>query len=142
MYFIFNGDSYYIGYNNINYLEFLNRGSITEGTHQVLNIQLHEPTKNPNRAVFNQSPFFKWDNDYLDNWMDFDITGDFVGSTLGQETSINSLAGADIQFKIVYTKQIDPNSLWNLVGVYPKYIDKSELSITHIELTNFEIRRL
>lgn len=136
MYSMFNGDSYYIGYNNITYLEFLNRGSITEGTHQVLNIQLYEPTKNPNRAVFDQSPFFKWDNDYLDNWMDFDITGDFVGSTLGQETSINSLAGADIQFKIVYTKQIDPNSLWNFVGVYPKYIDKSELSITHIELTN------
>lgn len=39
-----------------------------------------------------------------------------------------------VSFETIYYHKIDPDSWWNLIGIFPKFIFTSELSITHSEI--------
>lgn len=114
---------------------YMHTGDVTDTVEQSIHIQIYEPIKNPNRAVFDISPFpDQWSAEELDDWIDKEFFYTFVYGTAGQRLTLNGLQGVLIHFKMVYTKKIDPESLWNLVGVFPKYILVSELSIANTEI--------
>ncbi|KAG2210950.1 hypothetical protein INT47_000107 [Mucor saturninus] len=117
-----------------NYLHFCHSSKPPIFSNKSVHIQLYEPTKNPNRVVFDISPFpHQYNAEYLDNWIDFQNNNSFIHGTAGQTTTLRGFVGANIHFKTTYTQKIDPNSLWNLVGIFPKYIQLSELSVTNLE---------
>ncbi|KAG2210946.1 hypothetical protein INT47_000103 [Mucor saturninus] len=117
------------------YLHFGHSGYLTNFSEHTVHIQIYEPTKNPNRAVYDISPFpHQYSAEYLDNWIDTQLLNEFILGTESQMVTVNGLPGIGIHFKIIYTKKIDPDSLWNLVGVFPKYLMLSELSITNTEI--------
>ncbi|KAG2210948.1 hypothetical protein INT47_000105 [Mucor saturninus] len=117
------------------YLNFRHSGGVSDSVEQSIHIQIYEPTKNPNRVVFDISPFPRqYSAEYLDDWIDFQLNNSFIHGTAGQKITLNGLSSVNIHFKITYTQKIDPDSLWNLVGVFPNYIQISELSITNSEV--------
>ncbi|KAI7890912.1 uncharacterized protein EV154DRAFT_551937 [Mucor mucedo] len=114
------------------YLEFDQLGEAPTYFGESIHIQLYEPTKNPNRVVFDISPFpHQYSAEYLDNWIDFQLNNSFVHGTAAQKVTLGGLAGASLHFKITYTQKIDPDSLWNLMGIFPKYIQLSDISIVN-----------
>ncbi|KAI7890927.1 uncharacterized protein EV154DRAFT_510013 [Mucor mucedo] len=117
------------------HLQFFHVGNVMSDNEQSTRIQIYEPAKNPNRQVFNISPLpNEWSVEYLDDWMDMQTNNSFVYGTSGQKIAFNGVPGVSIHFKMTYTQKIDPDSLWNLVGVFPKYIQMSELSIINSEI--------
>lgn len=100
---------------------------------QTVHLQFYEPEKNANRIVFDINPISKWDINYVDSWIDSECSAAFNSSSINQVLTVYPESDIDVQFKTIYTQRIDPNSLWNLVGVFPKYIQQSKLSITHTQ---------
>ncbi|KAG2210949.1 hypothetical protein INT47_000106 [Mucor saturninus] len=119
------------------YVEFHHFGESLSFSGKSVYIQLYEPTKNPNRVVFDISPFHHQHSaQYLDTWIEFQINNSFIHGTAGQKITLNGLPGVNLHFKTTYTQKIDPDSLWNLVGIFPKYTQVSELSVTSSEVVH------
>lgn len=115
-------------------LSFSKWGKFTKDS-QRIHIQFYEPEKNPNRVIFYNETIAGYDANAIDQWMDSEMFSGSTADTLDQVMSLPVDSEVHIQFKTVTTQEIDPTSLWNYLGIFPKYNIKSHLKITHTEST-------
>ncbi|KAI7877303.1 uncharacterized protein EV154DRAFT_576901 [Mucor mucedo] len=100
---------------------------------QAVHLQFYEPHKNPNRVLFRNETIPGYDVKFMDDWLASESNSGSKSDDLSRVVSVHPDSTMYIQFETVYTHQIDPDSWWNFVGIFPKYIYTSELSITHTE---------
>ncbi|KAG2201225.1 hypothetical protein INT47_013036 [Mucor saturninus] len=98
---------------------------------QAIHIQFYKPNKNPNRVVFSNENILSYDVYAVDKWIDRELYSGSENDVISQIISVYPDYELSIQFDTVHTKKLDPDSWLNLVGIFPKYLDTSELSITH-----------
>ncbi|KAG2204366.1 hypothetical protein INT47_009408 [Mucor saturninus] len=100
---------------------------------QAVHLQFYEPHKNPNRVLFRNETIPGYDVKFMDDWLASESNSGSKNDDLSRVVSVHPDSTMYIQFETVYTHQIDPDSWWNFVGIFPKYIYTSDLSITHTE---------
>ncbi|KAI9250694.1 hypothetical protein EDC94DRAFT_622924 [Helicostylum pulchrum] len=105
---------------------------------QTVYVQLYEPEKNPNRVVYFNEKIDGFDLEATDKWLDSERAGNSKSGVANQFLAVYPDSYVSLQFDIVNTRKIDLDSKWNLLGIFPKFIDVSELSITHTDVLNYD----
>lgn len=109
---------------------------------QMIYIQFYEPKKNPNRVVYLDENVSGMDINSIDKWLETEGYGSSDDEVVSQVLTIYPGTYCSIQFKTIYTATIDPNNFWNYIGIFPKYIYTSELTITHSDIMKFNTTAL
>lgn len=111
-------------------IKFTHSGVLTNDR-QRLRVQFYEPSKNPNRVLYFDEEIQELNPYAMDKWLDSEIVSGSTNDTIDQMVYLYMDSTVYIQFKVTTTKQIDPDSLWNYIGIYPNYKIKTKLSVTH-----------
>ncbi|KAG2235326.1 hypothetical protein INT48_007957 [Thamnidium elegans] len=105
---------------------------------QTVYIELYEPKKNPNRVVYLNETIDGFDIETTDKWLDSERAGKSKSEVVNQFLAVYPDSYVSLQFDVVNTLKIDTDSKWNLLGIFPKFIHTSELSITHTDVLNHD----
>jgi hypothetical protein len=94
-------------------------------------VQFYEPSKNPNRVLFFDEDLDELDVNKMDEWKDSERRAGTSNDVMNHILLAYPESDISVQYEISYRKAIDVDNMWNYFGVFPAYIEKTELSITH-----------
>ncbi|KAI9364094.1 hypothetical protein BD770DRAFT_379257 [Pilaira anomala] len=115
-----------------------NHIGLISSQYQAVYIQFYEHEKNPNRVVYFDETLPDFDVESADKWLESELSSNSDSEIVNQVLTVYPNTYASIQFEVVYTTKLDPNSAWNYIGIFPKYIQTSELSITHTNIMKYD----
>lgn len=55
-----------------------------------------------------------------DRWLESELNSNSCNEIVNRVLTVYLNTYASIQFEVVYTTKLDPNSAWNYIGIFPK----------------------
>lgn len=98
---------------------------------EVIFVQFYEPTKNPNRVLFFNESLEGLGIKEMDQWKESERRAGTSIDVMRQILPAYPESDISVQYEVVHRKSIDAKNVWNYFGPFPRYIESTELSITH-----------
>jgi hypothetical protein len=98
---------------------------------EAVSIQFYEPSKNPNRVLFFGEDLEGLGVNEMDTWLDSEIQAGTGNNIMNNVLFANPESDISVQYEIMHRKRINENDPWNYFGGFSKFIETTELIITH-----------